>query len=211
MAVVTLRAYMDEVQALINKEALEEAIGHCKYILQTFPKNVAVYRLLGQALLGKARYQDASDIFQRVLSAVPDDATAHIAMSELYAEQDAIPQATWHLERAFEQDANNQILKDELRRMYEQRDGAAPDRVQLTRGTLARLYFRGRLYEQATAELQAILETESDRPDLMLLLARTLWDNNHAVEAGETALRVLEMLPDDLEANAMLAGLWLQQ
>src|SRR5579859_5506866 len=172
MAIVTLRAYLDEVQDLIGKEALEEAIGHCKYILQSFPKNVVVYRLLGQALLGKARHQEASDVFQRLLSAVPDDMTAHIAMSELYVEQDAIPQATWHLERAFEQDPNNQVLKEELRRMYEQRDGAAPERVQLTRGALARLYYRGRLYEQATAELQAILESETDRPDLMLLLAR---------------------------------------
>ncbi len=211
MAIVTLRAYLDEVQDLISKEALEEAIGHCKYILQTFPKNVAVYRLLGQGLLGKARFQEASDIFQRVLSAVPDDTTAHIAMSELYSEQDAVSQATWHLERAFEQDPNNQALKDELRRMYEQRDGAAPDHVQLTRGALARLYYRGRLYEQATAELQAVLEDESDRPDLLLLLAQTLWDNNHLVEAGETALRVLEMLPDALEGNALLARLWLGQ
>ncbi len=210
MSIVTLRAYLDEVRDLISKEALEEAIGHCKYILQSFPKNVAVYRSLGQALLNKARYQEASDIFQRVLSAVPDDATAHVAMSELYVEQDAIPQATWHLERAFEQDPNNQARKDKLRRMYEQRDGAAPDRVQLTRGALARLYYRGRLYEQATAELQAVLENESDRPDLLLLLAQTLWDNNHPVEAGETALRVLEMLPDALEANALLARLWLQ-
>ncbi|MHB8626170.1 MAG: tetratricopeptide repeat protein [Aggregatilineales bacterium] len=211
MSIVTLRAYLDEVQDLISKEALEEAIGHCKYILQSFPKNVAVYRSLGQALLNKARYQEASDIFQRVLSAVPDDAMAHVAMSELYVEQDAIPQATWHLERAFEQDPNNQARKDKLRRMYEQRDGAAPDRVQLTRGALARLYYRGRLYEQATAELQAVLENESDRPDLLLLLAQTLWDNNHPVEAGETALRALEMLPDALEANALLARLWLQQ
>jgi tetratricopeptide (TPR) repeat protein len=210
MAIVTLRAYLDELQALIESEALEEVIGHCKYILQTYPKNVAVYRLLGSALLDKARYQEAADVFQRVLSAVPDDMIAHAAMFQIYQESDAVQPATWHLERAFEQNPNSQPLKDELRSLYGRRDGTPPERIQMTRGGLARAYFQGQLYEQATAELEKILTEEPNRADLLLLLARTYLANNHPVEAGEAALRVLSMLPDALEANALLAQLWLE-
>ncbi len=211
MAITTLRAYLDDLEKLLDQEAMEETIGHCKYILQRFPKNVETYRLLGRALLGKARYQEASDVFQRVLSALPNDYVSHIAMSEIYREQSesAIPQATWHLERAYEQEPNNQVLQDELKRLYDMRDGDMPERLQMTRGGLARLYARGQLYEQATAELQAALDQQPERYDLWLLLAEVFWNNAHPVEAGETALRVLQTLPDAVEANRILAQLWL--
>ena len=51
----TLRAYLDELNLLLEQEALEEVIGHCRHILQHFPKNVETYRLLGRALLEKGR------------------------------------------------------------------------------------------------------------------------------------------------------------
>ena len=210
MANTTLRAYLDELNTLLDKEALEEVIGHCKYILQKFPKNVAVYRLLGRALLGKGRPDEARQVFEQVLSAVPDDYAAHVSMSEIFQEQNAIAQATWHMERAYEQQPNNEALQDVLRDLYARRDGKAPDRIQLTRGALARLYAKGQLYEQATAELQVALDLQPDRYDLLILLADTLWNNAHPVEAGETALKVLQKLPDALEANRLLAQLWLQ-
>ncbi len=182
----TLRAYLDELEKLLDQEALEETIGQCKYILQKFPKNLEVYRLLGRALLGKGRHQEAGDVFERILSAVPNDYVSHISMSEIYQEQDALPQATWHMERAYEQEPNNAILQDELKRLYQSQTGETPERIQLTRGALALLYAKGQLYEQATGELQAALAQQPDRYDLMLLLADTLWNNAHPVEAGKS-------------------------
>src|SRR5438132_11228620 len=82
----TLRAYLDELKLLLEQEALEEVIGHCRHILQHFPKNVETYRLLGRALLEKARYEEAGDVFQRVLSAVPEDIVSHLGMSSVSEE-----------------------------------------------------------------------------------------------------------------------------
>jgi tetratricopeptide (TPR) repeat protein len=200
---------MNDLKTLLEREALEEVIGHCRHIIQHFPKNVETYRLLGQALLERGRREEAADIFQRVLGAIPDDFTAHIGLSSAY-EDTNIPAAIWHMERAFEQEPHHQTLRDELKRLYAIRDGAAPAQIHLTRGALARFYLRSQLYNQAIIELSEALEATPDRVDLAALLARALWESNHPVEAGDMALQVLKVYPDNLEANRIMASLWLR-
>src|SRR5258708_269940 len=137
MTNTTLRAYLDELKLLLEQEALEEVMGHCRHILQHFPKNVETYRILGRALLEKNRHQEAGDIFQRVLSAVPEDFVSHLGLSAVGEEAGQLPHAIWHLERAQEQEPSNGALRDELKRLYERQDGSAPDRLQMTFGGLA--------------------------------------------------------------------------
>ncbi|MEP7286681.1 MAG: tetratricopeptide repeat protein [Chloroflexota bacterium] len=206
----TLRAYLDELNLLLEQEALEEVMGHCRHILQHFPKNVEIYRLLGRALLEKNRHPEAADVFERVLSALPNDFVAHLGMSSIAEEQGQLPNAIWHIERAYEQQPNNPALQAEIKRLIEKRDGMQPERVQLTQGGLATLYAKGRLYEQAITELNNALQQMPERVDLELLLAQVLWESERPVEAAETALQVLDKLPDSLEANTIMASLWLQ-
>ncbi len=210
MANTTLRAYLDELNLLLEQEALEEVIGHCRHILQHFPKNVETYRILGRALLDRQRYDEANDVFQRVLGAVPDDFVSHLGLSSVAEEQGQLPAALWHAECAYEQDSSNNAIKDELKRLYERRDGAAPERIQMTRGALVRTYFKSRLYDQAANEARIALKQTPERIDLLLLLAQIFWEGDHPVEAGETALQVLEKLPNALEANRILAALWIR-
>src|SRR5262249_25004196 len=40
------------------------------------------------------------------------------------------------------------------------------------------------------------------------LMAQCFWNSGQEVDAGETAMRVLETLPDSVEANRILAALW---
>jgi tetratricopeptide (TPR) repeat protein len=210
MVTTTLRAYLDELKLLIEQEALEEVMGHCRHILQHFPRNLETYRYLGQALLEKRRYEEAGDVFQRVLSALPDDFISHLGMSNVSEEMGQLPNAVWHMEAAQEQDSSNVMLQDELKRLYGKRDGEAPDRIQLTRGALARMYAKGKLYQQAFAELNSILAQPPERVDMLLLLAQVYWDTDHPAESGEIALRVLDKLPYSLDANRMLSVLWLR-
>src|SRR5579872_5980070 len=104
MTNTTLRAYLDELKLLLEQEALEEVMGHCRHILQHFPRNIETYRILGRALLEKNRYNEAGDVFQRILSAVPEDFVAHLGLSAVNEEGGAIPEAIWHMERAQEQE-----------------------------------------------------------------------------------------------------------
>ena len=210
MVNTTLRAYLDELNLLLEQEALEEVIGHCRHILHHYPKNVETYRFLGRALLEKKRHAEAADVFQRVLSALPDDFVSHLGLSSVSEEQGQLPAAIWHLERAYEQEPNNMALQGELQRLYERRDGTMPARIQMTHGALVRIYAKGNLFEQAIHELQLALAQAPDRIDLSLLLADVLWSMDRPIEAGEVALRVLEKLPDSIEANRLMATLWLK-
>ncbi|MCC7207659.1 MAG: tetratricopeptide repeat protein [Anaerolineae bacterium] len=208
MANTTLRAYLNDLKALLEREALEEVIGHCRHIIQHFPKNIEAYRTLGSALLERGRHAEAADVFQRVLGAVPDDFTAHVGLGSAYEESN-VKAAIWHLERALEQEPTHQALQDELSRLITVRDGAAPASFHLTRGALARVYLKSQLYNQAIIELQAALQENKERIDLAVLLARTLWMSGHPVEASEIALQILRTYPDNVEANRIMAALWL--
>ena len=63
MAKVSLRAYNQEIETMIDRSHLDEAIAHSKHILKTFPKHLDTYRLLGKAYLEYKKFPDAADIF----------------------------------------------------------------------------------------------------------------------------------------------------
>src|SRR3990172_3964712 len=201
MAEATLRAYLKEIDDLIEREQLDEAIAHCRHILQVYPKHLDTYRLLGKAYLEAKRFGDAADIFQRVLSAVPDDFVAHVGMSIVREDEGKNDAAIWHMERAFEPTPANPAIQQELRRLIGRRDGLEPHKVRLTRGALARMYAHGDLFPQAIAELRSALQEDPDRPDLQVLLAQIYWRTNQRAEAAEVGQRILTSLPFCREAH----------
>jgi competence ComEA-like helix-hairpin-helix protein len=204
MAKVPLRVYLREIEEAIEQKQPDEAIAHCRHILKTYPKSIDTYRLLGQAYLENQRYSNAADIFQRVLSAVPDDFVSHVGMSIIREDEGNLDAAIWHMERAFESQPYNAAIQAELQRLYGRRDGMEPPKVNLTRGALARMYAKGNLYQQAIAELRAALAEDPGRPDLQIVLARMYvqqGDQNEAIQACST---LLNKLPFCQEANRLL-------
>jgi competence ComEA-like helix-hairpin-helix protein len=207
MASISLRSYNKEIEHLIDQGQVDEAIGHCMHILQSVPKHLGTYRLLGKALLESKRYSDATDIFQRILSAVPDDFVANVGMSIIRENEKNLDMAIWHMERAFENQPANAVVQDELRRLYGRRDGIEPPKIRLTRGALARMYVRGHLYRQAIGELRAALVEDPQRPDLQVLLAEMYFQNGQKVEAVDTCSTLLKKYPFCYEANRILAAI----
>lgn len=204
---ITLRAYTKEIDDLIEHESLDEAIAHCRHILQTYPKHLETYRLLGKAYLEAKRYGDAADIFQRVLSAIPDDFVSHVGMAIVREDEGNLESAIWHMERAFETNPANPAIQQEIRRLIGRRDGLEPHKVRLTRGALARMYVHGELYPQAIVELRSALQEDADRPDLEVLLAEMYWQMDQTGEAVALCKRILDKLPYCLEANRILAAI----
>ena len=206
MPEVTLRAYTKQIDELIERERLEEAIAHCRHILHGYPKHLETYRHLGKAYLEAKRYGDAADIFQRVLSAAPDDFVSHIGMAIVREDEGNLDAAIWHMERAFETNPANPAIQQEMKRLIGKRDGLEPHKVRLTRGALARMYAHGELYPQAVAELRSALQEDPERPDLQVLLADIYWQTNQQSEAANLSNRILEKLPYCLVANRILAA-----
>jgi len=209
MAEIALRTYNQEVQDLIDHGHLDEAIAHCQQILARYPKHVETYRLLGKSYLEQNRHADAADIFQRVLSAIPDDFLSHVAMAIMREDSGNLDAAIWHMERAHEVNPSNPTVQQEVRRLRGRRDGVEPVRLRLTRAALARMYIKGGFFAQAVAEIRAALEEDADRPDLQVMLASALAQAGQAAEAGEICNTVLGKLPYCVEANQIQAQiLW---
>lgn len=205
MTQISLRAYNQEIDNLINQNQIDEAIGHCRYILKQFPKHVDTYRLLGKACLEGRRYPDAVDVFNRVLAVIPDDMVANLGMSIIREDEGDLNAAIAHMERAFEVQPSNQAVQDELRRLYARRDGSAPHKIRLTRGALVRMYERGSLFPQAIAEARAALADDPSRIDLEIILARIYYHLGQKDEAVAAASHLVGILPFCFEANRILA------
>lgn len=205
MAKIPLRSYNREIENLINRGQIDEAIGHCKNILRFFPKHIDTYRLLGKAFLEGQHYAEASDVIQRVLSAVPDDFVSQIGMSIIREDEGNLDAAIWHMEHAFEVQPANTAVQGELRRLYGRRDGIEPPKVRLTRGALVRMYARGELYQQAIGEIRTALSEDPKRVDLEVILARMYFLSGLKVEATEVCSRLISKLPFCFEANRILA------
>jgi tetratricopeptide (TPR) repeat protein len=211
MSDIPLRKYLEEIDGLIDKQQIDEAIAHCRHILSFYPKHIDTYRALGKALLEKGRHGDAADIFQRVLSSVPDDFVSHVGMSIVREDEANLEAALWHMERAFEANPANGPIQEELRRLYGRRDGVVPPKARLTRGALARMYAKGELYPQAEAELRAALAADPERVDLATVLAQVYWGSDQRAEAAATCDAILQKLPYSHEANRIIAALLMAQ
>ena len=192
MSDVSLRAYTREIEGLVEHEQrLDEAIAHCRQILKTYPKHLETYRLLGKAFLEGRRYDEAVDVFERLLVAVPDDFVAHVGMSIIADDQGKLDDAIWHMERAFEVQPSNPAIQGELQRLFGRRDGVEPPKIRLTRGALAQMYVHGQLYAQAISEIRSVLAQDSERTDLEVLLAKAYYQGGQKTEAAGVCAQLL--------------------
>jgi tetratricopeptide (TPR) repeat protein len=204
MAKIALRVYNHEIEGLIEANQLDEAIAHCHFILKTFPMHVDTYRLLGKAFLESRRYTDAADIFQRILMVVPDDFVSHVGMSIIRDDENKLDEAIWHMERAFEVQPSNPAIQGELRRLYGRRDGIEPPKIRLSRDALAYMYAQGDLHNQAIAEIRSVLAEDANRPDLLVMLARSYLRSGQKVQAAETAAGLLKKYPYCMDSLRIL-------
>lgn len=205
MAKISLRAYLHEIENLIDRGELDQAQAHCRQILNIYPKNIDTYRLLGKSFLEGQKYREAEDIFQRVLSVIPDDFISHVGLSIVNEEAGKMDGAIWHMERAYEVQPSNIPIMNEVKRLYGRRDGVEPAKVRLTRGALVRMYARTKLIPQAIAEARAALEEDPNRVDLELILAKMYYLSGQKVEASEICTKIITHLPYCLEANRILS------
>ncbi len=207
MAKISLRNYNRDIESLIEQGQLDEAIAHCRHILNIYPKHLETYRMLGKAYLEAKRYAEAVDIFQRLLNAVPDDFVAHVGMSIICDEQNKLDDAIWHMERAYEVQPSNSAIQAELQRLYGRRDGVEPPKIRLTRGALAHMYMHGELYPQAISEIKKVLDEDPNRQDMLTLLARAYFHAGQKTESAEVCEQLLRRYAYCLDANRVLVEL----
>ncbi len=201
---VTLNACADEIRTLLRDKRHDAAIALCEHVLRHYPKHIQTYRLMAEARLEKGDLDDARELFRRVLSADPEDRIAYVGLATIFEQEGLIDEAIWHLERAHELDPSDPKTRKNLERLCAERDGHIPERLKLTPGALARLYFREGLFGQAIHEYRAILADAPRRFDIRVALAETLWRTGKMRDAADVAQNLLNILPYCLKANLIL-------
>jgi tetratricopeptide (TPR) repeat protein len=204
MSRIPLRKYIQEIEILIENGNLDEAQKHCWYILKTYPKNISTYRLLGKILMEKGAYEDSVYIFEKVLEVIPDDFIAHVGLSFISEVNEQLDNAVLHMERAFELQPTNAVLKEELKRLHLKKDGIEPQTIRLTRGALINMYLRSALYPQAIAELRIGLQTNPNRIDFQGYLAEALLKQGEKIEAVQISIEILGQSPFNFTANKIV-------
>ena len=207
MAKVSLRIYNREIERLVEQGHIDEAIAHCRHILKIFPKHLETYRMLGKAFLEAKRYNEAVDVFGRVLMAAPGDFVSHVGLSIINDEQNKMDDAIWHMERAFEAQPSNAAIQGEMQRLYGRRDGMEPTKIRMTRGALAHMYVQGELYPQAIAEIRAVLAEDPQRADMQVLLAYSYFKGGQKSDASDICNQLLKRYPYCFDANRIMVEL----
>ena len=201
MAKIALRTYLRDIENLIASNQAVQAMVNCRAILALYPKHLVAARLLGNAGILAEDYKPAKAAYLQVLASLPDDIISHIGLSVLLETSGELEPAVWHMQRAVEIQPGNLPLWKDLQRLLHRRTGEESPEQRLTRYALARMYQKGYLYPQASAEILAALVDEPQRLDLQCLLIQVYRQSGKPEEAVKYALPVLEKLPDCLEAN----------
>lgn len=210
MTTITLHDYLQQIEELIEEHRLSEAVDHCRHILQKYPRHIPTYRMLAKVFIEKGDHADAVDLLNRILSVDPNDFIAHVALSIAYKGLTDLPRSIYHLQRALDCEPYNAALWEELQESHALNKTIPPESMAPSSPALARLYLKSEMYAAAIAELRQLLAQNPDRIDLKVQLAEAVWWANQRVEAVSLALEILDVLPNCLSANAMLAEIWLQ-
>jgi predicted Zn-dependent protease len=200
----TLRETLQKIEGLLENGQPDDAAGVCQQVLDSFPKNLAVYRLIGSAYLSDGQSGEAADIFLRLLSSVPDDFTSHLGLGLIREGEGRLDAALWHLERAYEVKPYSQRMQAEVKRLAGRISGAPERSPKLSRIALGRMYLKGHSYPQAIAELQSALAENPQRDDIQVLLAEAYEQAGQPEQALEAGQAVLQKLPYCLQANRIL-------
>ena len=211
MPEISLRAYQDKVDSLARASQYEAVIAHCRHILRSQSSNLRAHMQLGNALAAAGQDQPAAEALRRALAASPSHYQTHLLLAQVCQRQGDGERAIWHAERAYDQRPNDPASADLIRALYRETRGQEVARLQLTAAALARQHIRANLLGEAIAALETALQSQPQRIDLQLLRARALWLDGQRMDAAEAAADILEKLPQALDANRILAELWLAE
>lgn len=204
MSNLALRTYHQKIESLIEENKIDKAVTQCFFILQKFPRNLHTYQVLSKALLQKQDFNSADKVFDVILRIDPDDFVSHIGKSMIAEVNKKLDSAVEHMKYAFEIQPANEGLQSELKRLFLSKDGIEPKKIQLTRGALIKMYFKGNLYQQVIAESRIGLSETPQRTDYKIAMAKSFFESGDYIQAVETCVEISSYLPYCWTANEIL-------
>ena len=204
MSRTALRMLQRKIEEDITQNNVDSSIISCRAILDKYPKNFATYQLLGKAFLESPNLDLAEIVFDLILRIDPDDFVSHIGKSYVAESKGDIVGAVDSIERAFELQPANEMLQAEVKRLLKLKNGVEPAKVRLTRGSLIKMYLKGKLFSQAASEIRFAAHENPNRIDFKLNLAECFFYLNEPIQAVETCVDILSILPYCWKANKII-------
>ncbi len=210
MSQINLYSYIEEIKQHFISGDYAQVVAHSRQILKTYPRYVEAYRLMGYALAEQKAFQEAENVLYRVLSIDISDFEAHRYLAEGFASTGQLEKAIWHIEHAFEIDPNHLEVTKLREQYYRRATVPAPVVNGMSLASVARLYVKGGIYDQAIEELNRMLAHNPDRLDWRTLLAVAYWREGKNTEALKLGESILEKLPNNYYARMVMGDIWRQ-
>jgi tetratricopeptide (TPR) repeat protein len=207
MASMSLQAAYDQARQWLESNDLDRAIGLAQHVLDHYPDNLEVYRILGEAYLANRQLDRAQESFARVLRSDPENIPAHVGLGITFERQGQLDRAVAEFEQALEIKPDMAELRSQLLRLYTEGWGSENAQLRLSRAGLARLYAKGHMLPQAISEFRQVIADQPGRSDAMVALAETLWRDGQEDEAMNLCRDILASRPESLKANLLLGYL----
>jgi hypothetical protein len=201
---IALRTYQRNIESWIEENKIDKAIFQSFLLLQKLPRNLHTYQILSKGLLQKQNFGTAEKVFEIILQIDPDDFVSHIGKSIISESKNDLANAIDHMKFAFELQPSNEGLQNELKRLYLAKDGVEPNKIQLTRGALVKMYLNGKLYQQAIAEAKIGLSETPQRVDYKIAMAKSYLESGDNIQAVEACVEIVSKIPYCWTANEIL-------
>ncbi len=211
------------ISALLMDRQYDKALARLAFMAPT-AEDSTVLILRGRARLGLGRFEDAREAFLEAQRITPDNPDAQIGLAIAAFGLDNVEEAQRLVEAGLEQDPQNYLgwmLKGEIamslfnaagaQQAFEQAlrtvEGDLPAQLAVVQSLLVQQKF-----EQASADLGALLEKYPRDPGLLLLSAQNELSGNNNIDAAEAALALaLSRAPDDTSCLLLMGWVMLMK
>ena len=113
---ISLRDYLNKIDALITENSYEQSLYHSFYLLRQYPKYVEVYKRIGRAYLELNNLDSAANVFARLITVEPENFLNHLTMGLIMEMQSDVERAIYQTRLAlFLQPENKDVI-----RLYQQ-------------------------------------------------------------------------------------------
>ena len=206
MAKISLRNYPNRftIGDLVENGQHDEAIAHCRHILQTFSKYIEAYRLLGKAYLEFKRYTEAVDIFQRVLMSVPDDFVSHVGLSIIADDQSKLDEAIWHMDTRLRLSHPMPPSRANFSGCLAAAMKSSRRNIALRAAALVSCMFKANYILRRFLRSTLCWRMHPQRIDMQVLLAKAYYHMGQKADATDSCSQLLKRYPYCFDANRIL-------
>jgi tetratricopeptide (TPR) repeat protein len=201
---VNLEDVISDAKVALEAGNPDRAIALCYHIFNFYPRCLEAARMLGEAYTEQRHFSEAEQLFIFVLSADPQDVLGYVDRGFIAYEQNHLDDAILYCERALELDPSIEQLREELLRLYRERQPGVKAQIRMSKVALANARLRDGLYGQAIEEYTNVLRQTPNRLDVQVSLMEAYWRNRDYGRAEQLAQELIENNAFLVKANLVL-------